>query len=301
MNATDSRAKLSGLSKFGEAKPTAKILAYASADRQPAKIGERNYDLPILLAVQQIGDGNRGRVAAFAGQDSYVWEAYGQKTNREGTQLHRRFWKQMLLWLAHQEQDEGAAYARPQFRELPAGAEQTVRVGLRGPGGAELKDAAFLVKVIAPGQTTVNGETKPTVADPAGGAKVAFNALIAGEYTVTVAATGKDSTGTEIKGEATARFFAYPDVSDEMLRTAADHEFLKSLAGAGGGQFFRLDDLPQYFRSLVGQPLPNAKPKPKFFPDWRRDHSKGFLPGWLVLFVILVGVEWGLRRLWGMV
>lgn len=297
----DTLSRITGLSKVGRPKDTAKVLAYASADRQPVKIGERAYDLPIILAVHQIGDGNRGRVAAFMGQDSYVWEAFGKKMNREGTQLHRRFWKQMILWLAHQEQDEGAAYARPQFRELPAGSEQTVRVGLRGQGGAEIKDANFQVKVIAPGQNAGQGETKPSVADPNGGAKVAFNALVAGEYTVTVAATGKDNQGAEIKGEASARFFAYPDVSDEMLRTAADHEFLKSLAGAGGGQFLRLDDLPQFFRSIIDQKLPTTKPKPRFFPDWRRDHSKGFLPGWLILFVVIVGLEWGLRRLWGMV
>jgi hypothetical protein len=301
LNALDSRAKLTGLSKLGQPKGTATVLAYASANRQPEKIGNMTYNLPVLLAYHQIGDGNRGRVAAFAGQDSYVWEAFGRAQNREGTQLHRRFWKQMILWLAHQETDEGAAYAKPQFRELPAGSEQTVRVGLRGPGGAELKDAAFTVKVTQPGQTADAAETKPAVADPAGGAKVAFNATTAGEYTVTVAATGKDATGADIKGEASARFFAYPDVSDEMLRTAADHEFLKSLASAGGGQHYRLDDLPQYFRGLVGQPLENAKPKPKYVPDWRRNHSKGFLPGWLVLFVALVGVEWGLRRWWGMV
>lgn len=301
LNATDSRAKLTAPSKLGSPKPTAKVLAYASADRQPAKIGERQYDLPVLLAVHQVGDGNRGRVAAFAGQNSRYWEGFGQRKDREGIRLFARFWKQMILWLAHQEQDEGAAYARPQYREIPAGSEQTVKVGLRGPGGAELKDAAFTVKVIAPGQSAESGQPVPAVADANGGSKVAFNATTAGEYTVNVTATGKDPSGADVKGEATARFFAYPDVSDEMLRTAADHEFLKSLAGAGGGQFFRLDDLPQYFRSLVGQPLENARPKPKYFPDWRRNHSKGFLPGWLVLFVLLLGLEWGLRRWWGMV
>ncbi|MFO0937447.1 MAG: hypothetical protein U0798_13130 [Gemmataceae bacterium] len=301
MNATDSRAKLTGLSKFGDVKRTATILAYADPGRQPDPIGNKAYRLPILLAVHQIGVGNQGRVAAFAGQDSYIWEAYGMKTNREGTQLHRRFWKQMILWLAHQDLEEGSAYARPQYRELPAGSEQTVKVGLRGPGGAEVKDATYQVKVIPPGKAANEGEAKATLADPQGGAKAAFNATVAGEYTVTVVASGKDAKGEDVKGEASVRFFAYPDVSDEMLRTAADHEYLKSLASAGGGQFLRLDDLPQYFRSLIGQSPPDARPKPKFYPDWRRDYSKGFLPIWLVVFVALIGLEWGLRRLWGMV
>ena len=41
--------------------------------------------------------------------------------------------------------------------------------------------------------------------------------------------------------------------------------------------------------------------RPKFLPDWRRNHSKGFLTLWLVVFTGLLGAEWGLRRLWGMV
>ena len=54
-------------------------------------------------------------------------------------------------------------------------------------------------------------------------------------------------------------------------------------------------------KELKGQKLDTLKPKPRYLPDWRRNHSKGFLPGWLVLFVTFLGVEWGLRRLWGMV
>jgi hypothetical protein len=139
------------------------------------------------------------------------------------------------------------------------------------------------------------------VFDPNVGTKTAFKAAVAGEYRVMVSAVGKDSKGAEVKGEAMASFFAYPDVSDEMLRTAADHEFLKSLATSGGGQLMRLDDLPNYFKELKGQPLANAKPKPRYLPDWRRNHSGGFLTGWLIAFVVVVGLEWGLRRLWGMV
>ena len=48
-------------------------------------------------------------------------------------------------------------------------------------------------------------------------------------------------------------------------------------------------------------PAETVKPKPKYLPDWRRDRSKGFLPGWLILFAVLLGTEWALRRMWGMV
>jgi hypothetical protein len=93
---------------------------------------------------------------------------------------------------------------------------------------------------------------------------------------------------------------AYPDVSDEMLRVAAEHHFLERLAQAAGGRGYTLEDLPGFLKELTGQSLDIVKPKPRFVPDWRRNHSKGFLPGWLVLFVALLAAEWGLRRMWGM-
>ena len=86
-----------------------------------------------------------------------------------------------------------------------------------------------------------------------------------------------------------------------MLRKAADHDMLRKIAAAGGGQFHRLDELPTFLKELAAQPLETIKPKPKYLPDWRRDRSKGFLPGWLILFTLLLGGEWALRRMWGMV
>ena len=103
-----------------------------------------------------------------------------------------------------------------------------------------------------------------------------------------------------MQGEAAARFLAYPEVSDELLRAAAEHDHLDKLARAGGGKAYALEDLPGFLKELQGTPLEAVKPKPRYLPDWRRNHSKGFLPGWLVVFVALVGTEWGLRRLWGM-
>ena len=86
-----------------------------------------------------------------------------------------------------------------------------------------------------------------------------------------------------------------------MLRTNADPDFMARLAASTGGKALRLEDLTAFLRDLKSEPLASAKPKPRFFPDWRRNHSKGFLPLWLVVFTALLGTEWGLRRLWGMV
>jgi hypothetical protein len=206
-----------------------------------------------------------------------------------------------VRYLAHQEEDDAAAFARVMAKRLPVGGKQTVRVGLRSPGGAPAKDPQFTVKVLAPGQDETAAQPRTVVPDPDGGFQVTYNPTAPGEYTVKVAAVGKDKDGKEVKGEASARFQAYPEASDEMLRKAADHDMLRKIASAGGGQFHRLDELPAFLKELAAQPLETVKPKPKYLPDWRRDRSKGFLPGWLVLFALLLGGEWALRRMWGLV
>jgi uncharacterized membrane protein len=302
LNAARSFSRMNAISRMGTPLPTATVYAVAADDREAIPAGTRATDrtAPLLVA-HAVGDNQRGRVMAFAGADSYLWEVMGLKEGKQGVLLHHRFWKQVVLWLAHQELDEGNAYARPKFRDLLVRNTQTVRVGLRQPGGADALEPKFEVKVLAPGEPETQAKSPPVVPDPEGGAKFVYDPPLPGEYVVKLTATGKDAKGNEVKGEATARFFASPEVSEEMLRTAADYDFLAKLAGAGGGKSLRLEDLPNILRDLKAQPIDTAKPKPRYYPDWRRDHSKAFLPSWLAFFVVLLGTEWALRRSWGMV
>lgn len=297
--------RFTGLSRVGSPKPTATLFAVASPERANLPVPAKDTaTLPPALVGHQIGDGNRGRVLVLAAQDTFLWQKLGQPKANDGKDAHARFWRQMVRWLAHQEEDEGAAFARPEYRRLPVAGKQRIKVGLRAPGGADATDPKFQVKVIAPGETDASAPPRTVLPDPAGGFVVPYDPRVPGEYTVKLAASGTFKDGDaakEVKGDATARFLAYAEASDETLRTAADHDVLQKIAAAGGGKFYRLDELPAYLRELKGQPLEDAKPKPKFYPDWRRAHSKGFLPGWLVAFVALIGTEWALRRMWGLV
>jgi hypothetical protein len=164
------------------------------------------------------------------------------------------------------------------------------------------------VKIISPGEDEAKATPRQTVRDK-DGEKVLFKPRAAGEYVVLVTAPvigpdGKpvvDAEGKPAEYRGSARFIAYPEVSEEMLKVACDADFLRKIADASGGKALRLEDLPAFLKELKGQPLDTLKPKPRYYPDWRRNHSKGFLPAWLALFVALLGGEWALRRLWGMV
>ena len=100
----------------------------------------------------------------------------------KGLELHAQFWRRMVLWLAHQEEEEGAAYARPEFRRLPVHGKQSIKVGLRQPGGAEAKDVYLRSRrrLSAPGRRRRRVQNQPVVTDPAGGYRSALRPAAAG-------------------------------------------------------------------------------------------------------------------------
>ncbi len=310
--------RISGYNKFVK-KGYATTYAFASSDAtaQPAgkEIQAPKGTDPLLVGAQ-LGVGNKGRILAYGAYDTYLWQRLGQPQTQQGVEIHNRFWKQCILWLAHQEEDEGQAYARPEFRRLPVSGDQTIWVGLKAPAGGDDFNADLEVKILPPGQDKPEDEDKApkqtvlkTTKDGKPATKVLFKPPAQGEYNVVVTSPMKGTDGKPLIGpdgkpqkyRGTARFIAFPDVSDEMLRVSADPQFMEKLSAASGGKALRLEDLPDFLKELKAQKLDTLKPKPHYLPDWRRNHSKGFLPSWLVLFVLCLGLEWGLRRMWGMV
>jgi hypothetical protein len=272
-----------------------------------------------LLVGSQRGDATKGRWLAFGAFDTYLWTVLGQldkpKTD-DGIKMHQRFWQQCVLWLAHQDEEESQVYARPQYRQMKVTQEQTVRVGMKLPNGDDDPAAPLTVRILPlpPGAAEPKPEDEKkapqqTVITDKDGRKVLFRTPAPGEYfvSVTTPAKGPDGQpltnpdGTQKVHRGTAKFIAVPDVSDEMLRVSADQDFMNHLAVPTGGKALRLEDLPGFLRELKAEALPDIGKKPRYYPDWHRNRSKGFLPMWLVLFTLLLGAEWGLRRLWGMV
>jgi uncharacterized membrane protein len=296
----------------------ARVLAWASQEKAVITAGTRFPDKGAdpLLVSWQIGDGDRGRVLAFGAFDSYLWEKLGQPKTKQGSEIHSRFWKQCVLWLAHQEDEEGQAYIRPAHRQLKVGGEQTLRLGVKLPSGQDDPNAEMTVKIvplpdgkIEPDQADIDKAKQETVVRDDKGAKVLFRPRTKGEYFAVLTSPKKDAAGkpmVDAEGKpvllrATAKFIAVPDISDEMLKVSADHENMIRISSAAGGKALRLEDLPSFLKELKEQKDTGPKPRPKYYPDWRRNHSQGFLTLWLVVFVLLLGAEWGLRRLWGMV
>lgn len=296
--------RMTAIARLGEPKPGAVVYALAAEGRQVdgKRLRPDQVKAPYLLVGWETNGEGKGRVLAFAGYDTYLWKPWGRRNEpptRDGIEIHAQFWRRIMLWLAKQDQAEGAAYAKPEFRRLPVRGPQSILIGLRNPDGAEVTDAQLDVKIVLPGQSPEQAASRTPIVDGKGQRRVIFEPPTAGNYTVILKAKGRDAAGNDVQGDATARFVAYPEASDELLRAAADPDYLERIARTSGGQPHTLADLPQFLSELKGQPLMTTK-KPRFIPDWRRNHSGGFLPGWVVAFAIVLGFEWGLRRIWGM-
>jgi uncharacterized membrane protein len=285
--------KLDGMTRMGQPKVQAQVLARS-------KTGE-----PILVSEPH----GAGRTLAFAGDTTWRW-----RRSEQGVRAHNRFWRQVVFWLAKRDEAEGNVLLLPDTRRLPAGGKLNFGVKLRGKGGVDIpaSDANFEVTITDPQKQ----ETKITPTAQERGEKrgTFWKTDLPGEYQMVARGWGKDTDGKPLENlpEAKVRFLVYQDEA-EMARQAADHDFLAKLANAGGGKFHQAEDLKVFLKDLATQPLPQAKPKPKLWPDWRRAPpsksandqfaalaGSGILACFL-LFVCVLCLEWFFRRHWGLV
>jgi uncharacterized membrane protein len=264
-----------GFSRMGRAKEKIGDVLLRSADGED-----------ILVAAEVAG----GRSVAFAGDTTYLWVR-----PPKGDQYHQRFWRQLVLWLAHQEKAESKLWVKPDARRVKAGRRLGFSTGIRGKDGQDLKGATFTAKVIGPPAQLWKTRDRDQE-------RITIEANTAGEYQLVVEGKGRDAEGQEVRGEEKVRFLVSQDDA-EMTRRAADHEFLKRLAAAGGGKFHPGDEeeLARYLRELPSQPLAGLRPKANLWPDWRISGPSAFPPVFLIVFVAMVSLEWFCRRRWGMV
>jgi uncharacterized membrane protein len=253
-----------------ELKPNAQVLAEADdAQRHP------------LLVAGQAGD---GRVLAFAGDSTWRWPMAGF------ADAHRRFWRQSVLWLAKKdEQTEGRVWIRLAGRRAVRGTRVDFGVGAEEAQGQPMNSATFDVAVHTP-----DGKTVGVVPTKSGDQWLATfrDTAKAGDYRIAV--TGKNNGA--VLGTAEARFLV-PDQDLELDRPAAEPTLMAQLAEftkPAGGAALAAEELPDLLKRLAEKP-PELKEevvaKITYWDTWP----------FFLLFVGLLGVEWFLRKRWGLV
>jgi uncharacterized membrane protein len=242
---------------------------------------------PLLVA----RDYGNGRVLAFAGDTTNRWIR-----DPDGKRKHGRFWRQMILWLARQDEDQSQARVIPDMRAIAVGNDLGFSLGLRGKNGDEVKSGNYEVEVETPG-----GERKKVTPTRDGTEdRGVFRPEAPGQYTIRVHGSGKDADGQDVSGEASARFLAFEE-DVEMAEWAADEGFLRKLADEGRGEFRRGTKLAAFLEQLPPSQATKTKLKVDASPDWNSASWSPFFVLFYLLFTGLLAGEWFLRRRWGMV
>ena len=287
--------ELGGYTRLGSPKNAARVLATVTTED-----GKTTDPVLVTMDYGGTGAGGLGRVLAFGGDTTNLWIQ-----DEEKLALHTRFWKQTVLWLARQEEPEGAVWVRPKERRLKARTDTSFTVGLR-KGEFDVPDGDFTVKLFGPGLDK-DGVKVPTALGRDGrrGDIDRAKTTKPGVYRLEAVGSGKDAEGKEVSGTKDVKFIVYDD-DLETTQQAADHPFLKKVARAGNGEFHEGKELPAFLRDQHKQAAAETKGTECRWPDWKTDaHEPQPLSPFRVLFYIIfvavVGGEWFLRRHWGMV
>ncbi|MBI5367779.1 MAG: hypothetical protein HZA54_12135 [Planctomycetes bacterium] len=251
---------LDGGVEFGALKPGGTVLLETAGGR------------PVLVA-QPFG---RGRVAAFGADTTWRWVL----ADAGGAEVHRRFWRQVVLWLARQDQrgERNFWLALDRFQFAP---------------GDVVDAAAWLV---GSGDRPVAGAQVEAVLDGPGGARPvalreaegAWRARLApeepGEYVLS--ARAQPPNGPPVSDSVR---FVVAGADAELDDPAPDHEALRAIAEITGGRFLRPADVRAFLEELAGRDERNVVERRRIRPLWDN------LPV-LLLFAALLSAEWVLRR-----
>lgn len=261
---------LTGANRFSGLKPTAVLLAESSKKQ------------PLLVATEY----GAGRVLAFAGDSTWRWWMQGHEAE------HKRFWRQVILWLARKDQsDEGAVWIELVQRRYAPGSRVEFTAGAKTAQGEPIADALFTAKVHLPGGKTADLRLRQDGdGDGAGRMSGTFiDTQAVGDYTIEVEASRqRDSIG-----KARARFLVF-EQDLELNNPAADVGALEGLAAMTTGKTVAPEQLPRLLQQIkAGTKDLEVETQSK---DTLWDNWKFFL-----CFAILLALEWFLRKRWGLV
>jgi hypothetical protein len=262
----DTLPPITGTNQFGEPKVGAILLAQ-SPERYPLMIG---------------AEAGKGRAIAFGGE-TWVWA----RASDEGRMAHRKFWRQVIFWLAHRE-DKGENQIKLALdqRRIAVGQKLELTVTARDAKNAPITGVQYETKVEREGSGKGDPVDLYTQGDEAKGLHFATGPP--GEYTVTVVARkgGKDL------GRDSARFLIYQD-DREMENPAADLALLRQISEMTGGESLPPEQLPKYLRSL----------KSTIFTEYVSQTEHRIWDNWpfLLIFTALLTLEWFLRKQHGWV
>jgi len=253
---------LDGANRIKRLLPLAKPLAVTAAG-QP------------LLVAREYG---LGRVLTFAADSTWRWVMEGKE------EAHRRFWRQLVLWLARRDDADGETlWLRLARRRLAVGSPLAFDTGITLPDGTLVEGLSLSAVVIDP-----SGESRPIRLSRQ---RETFTGTIAGcaepgDWRLVV------RSGPDLN-EVSARFTVFRQ-DLELANPHANALLMRQIAGVTEGGVRLPEELPDIFRTLAEEPAEFTSTE-----QW----SASLWDSWAIL-VVLAGclcLEWYLRKRWGLV
>lgn len=231
----------------------------------------------VLLAFQRYG---RGTSIALTTQDTWLWQMLMPLED----QSHEAFWQQMLRWVVDGVPD-AISVATDQERVEPG---ETVRLiaSVADSMFVDVNDAVVTATVTSPTGVVDELPVEWTVEED-GEYVVEFRPSELGDFEIELRA--------EREGALLGTDHAYLHAArsdDEYYSPARNTSLLRRLADETGGQFYTPDDvvtLPEDI-SISGAGVTLTE-----------EHDLWDMPIIFVLMLLLMGAEWGFRRIRGLV
>jgi hypothetical protein len=248
---------------------------------ESAERADKGEKAPLLVS----RDYGEGRVLAFAGDSTWRWSMRGYPDE------HRRFWRQLILWLARREDRvRYDTWLRLTQRRITPGARLAFTAGVRAPTGEPLEGAELTAELIDP-----DGQRSPLRLSRN---KAEWNGVVerttrVGDYRIELRA----SLGGQPAGQTRGEFLVF-DQDLELATAAADHQQLARLAEATrefGGALVPAEQLPGLLREIASR---SRQFKVEVRTQWRLGDTA--LDAWLFFLAVatLLSVEWLLRKRW---
>jgi uncharacterized membrane protein len=256
---------LAGVATLGAPRPGAQVLALVRADD-----GARP-----LVAVQRFG---RGRAMIFTGEASWRWRMRLPSSDR----TYELFWRHAARWLSAPSPNP---ISIPAVTGLAPGESSALNVDVRDDEFQAVPDARVQMRVTVPGGET--RDVRVALTDPRLGrytGELMFEQP--GIYRVAVEAR----RGTTVLGSS-ERWTLVGGADTEMADPRLNEDVLRRVARASGGRYVPARDageIPSLLESQAAGPG-----TPRLQDLWHQ--------GWIfAAAIMLLGVEWFLRRHWGL-
>jgi uncharacterized membrane protein len=233
----------------------------------------------VILAFQRYG---RGTSIALTAQDTWIWQMHADVSLED--QSHEAFWQQMLRWVVDGVPD-AISVAADQERVEPGESVRLV-ASVSDSTYLDINDASVTARVTSPSGVVDELPVEWTV-ERDGEYAVDFRPSELGDYEIELIA---ERDGTSLGSDLTYLHTAPSDA--EFYSSGRRSSLLQRIANETGGQFYTpetVGTLPEDI-TITGAGVTLVE-----------EHDLWDMPILFITMLLLMGAEWGYRRVRGLV